>query len=110
MKKTAAALSASVAVAASLGLIAAPAAQAEEFDLCPSGMSGVVTDDTSCVFADNVRYSWYAQPGGIITAFSPKTQKTYVMQCSRTYVEGWSSAKRCVGVNDSGAGLIVVIS
>lgn len=73
-------------------------------------MSGVVTEDTSCAFADNVRYSWYAQPGAIITAFSPKTGKTYTMQCANTMTDVWPNAKRCVGVNDSGHGLIVIIS
>lgn len=90
--------------------ISAPPVSAEEFTLCPSGMSGVVTEDTSCAFADNVRYSWYAQPGTIITAFSPKTGKTYTMQCTSTMTYIWRNAKRCVGVNDSGAGLIVIIS
>lgn len=97
----------SVAVAASL--FAAPAA-ADEFTICPSGMSGVVTEDTSCAFADNVRYSWYAQPGTIITTFSPVTRKTYTMQCTATMTDVWPAAKRCVGVNDSGHGLIVIIS
>lgn len=90
--------------------IATPTASAEEFDICPSGLTGVVTDDTSCAFADNVRFSWYAQPGTIVTAFSPVTGKTYVMQCTRTNTDIWANAKRCVGVNDSGAGLIVIIS
>lgn len=107
MKKTAA-VSAALAVAASLGL--AIPAHAYEFDLCPSGLSGVVTDDTSCAFADNVRYSWYSQPGAVVTAFSPKTQRMYTMQCTGTNTDVWSHAKRCVGVNDFGAGLIVVIS
>ena len=108
MKKTAAALSATLAVGASVGL--ATPAHAYEFELCPSGLSGVVTNDTSCVFADSVRYSWYAQPGTVITAFSPKTQKMYTMQCTRTNTDIWSNPKRCVGVNDAGAGLIVIIS
>lgn len=107
--------SASAATAAfsaiAIGIAApAPRAHAEEFELCPSGLTGVVTDDTSCAFADNVRYSWYAQPGTIITAFSPKTQQMYTMQCTRTNTDIWADAKRCVGVNDSGAGLIVIIS
>ena len=58
---------------------AAPA-HADRFSVCPSGMSVVATEDTSCAFADNVRYSWYAQPGSIVTALSQVTQKTYTMQ------------------------------
>lgn len=97
-------------VAAAAGLVVAPTANADEFTICPSGMSGVATDDTSCAFADNVRYSWYAQPGTIITAFSPVTGDTYTMQCTSTLTNVWGEAKRCVGVNSSGAGLIVFIS
>lgn len=94
----------------SVGLIAAPAANAYEFELCPSGLTGVVTEDTSCAFADNVRFSWYAQPGTIVNAFSPVTGKMYTMHCVPTSTDTWPNAKRCVGVNDSGAGLIVIIS
>ena len=108
MKKIATALSTALVATASVGL-AAPA-HAYEFELCPSGLSGVVTDDTSCAFADSVRYSWYAQPGTVVTAVSPKTQRVYTMQCTGTNTDVWSHAKRCVGVNDFGAGLIVVIS
>ena len=100
-------LAATAGTALTVGV--APAA-ADTFTLCPSGMTGVVTEDTSCAFADNVRYSWYAQPGTIITAFSPKTGKTYKMQCTSTMTDVWPEAKRCVGVNDSGAGLIVIVS
>lgn len=99
-----------LAVIAAAATIGAPPASADEFTICPSGMTGVVTEDTSCAFADNVRYSWYAQPGAIITAFSPKTGKTYTMQCTNTMTDVWPNAKRCVGVNDSGHGLIVIIS
>lgn len=82
----------------------------DEFEVCPSGMTGVVTDDTSCAFADNVRYSWYAQPGLTITAFSPVTGQTYTMQCAPAMTDVWGPAKRCVGVNATGHGLIVYIS
>ncbi len=98
------------AALAAIGVEAAPPASADEFTVCPSGMSGVATEDTSCAFADNVRYSWYAQPGTIITAFSPVTGQTYTMQCTSTYTTFWPEAKRCVGVNSTGHGLIVFIS
>ena len=103
-------LAALVALAGAAAVVNATPANAEQFELCPSGMTGVVTEDTSCEFADNVRYSWYAQPGTIITAFSPKTGQTYTMQCTRTSTDIWPDAKRCVGVNATGHGLIVVIS
>mgnify|MGYP003558509275 CR=1 FL=1 len=41
---------------------------------------------------------------------SPKTGKTYTMQCTSTMTDVWPEAKRCVGVNDTGHGLIVIIS
>ncbi len=43
--------------------IAAPAASADEFIVCPSGMTGVASEDTSCAFADNVRSALLTQPG-----------------------------------------------
>jgi hypothetical protein len=99
------------AVIATGALLFGPApARAEVFTVCPSGMSGVSTDDTSCAFADNVRFSWYAQPGSIVTAYSPVTHQTYTMQCTSTSTTIWPEAKRCVGVNSFGAGLIVYVS
>lgn len=99
-----------VGAAIGVGIVCGPTAGADTFTVCPSGMSGFATDDTSCAFADNVRYSWYAQPGAIITAFSPVTGQTYKMQCTGTMTDVWGPAKRCVGVNAYGAGLIVYIS
>ncbi len=90
-------------------LLGAGAASADEFTVCPSGMSGVSTDDTSCGFADNVRWAWYSQPGTIVTAFSPVTHQAYTMQCTPTATTFWPIAKRCVGVNSYGVGLIVFI-
>lgn len=109
MKKTTIGGSAATVIACGAMLFVAAPAQADVFTVCPSGMSGVSTDDTSCAFADNVRYSWYAQPGTIITAYSPVTHQTYTMQCTYTSTTFWPEAKRCVGVNSSGAGLIVFV-
>lgn len=92
-----------------LGIVTAMPARADNFDVCPSGMSGVATDDTSCAFADNVRWAWYAQPGLIVTAYSPVTNRSYTMQCTWTTTNIWPHAKRCVGVNSYGVGLIVYI-
>jgi hypothetical protein len=94
-------------LAASL-LLASPAG-ADVFSVCPSGMSGVSTIDTSCAFADNVRWAWYSQSGSVVTAYSPVTSQTYTMQCAPATTTYWPEAKRCVGVNSSGAGLIVFV-
>ena len=76
MKKILAAAGLGAAVA--LGsLVGAGTASAENFTICPSGMSGVSTADTSCAFADNVRWAWYSQPGTIVTAYSPVTDLAY---------------------------------
>jgi hypothetical protein len=96
---------AAIATAVSL----APSASAETFDICPSGRSGVSTADTSCAFADNVRWAWYSQPGTIVTAYSPVTGLNYTMQCTPTATTFWYEAKRCVGVNSFGVGLIVFV-
>jgi hypothetical protein len=82
----------------------------EEFTVCPSGFSGVASADTSCAFADSVRRSWYSSPGNIIAAYSPVTHQTYMMECTPAATTVWPAAKRCVGVNTSGAVLIVYIA
>lgn len=96
-----------------LGLIiAAPSApaSAEVFSICPSGLTGVSTPDTSCPFADNVRHAWYAQPGTTVIAYSPVTDLFYTMQCQRWITDTWYNSKRCFGVNSYGAVLIVYIA
>ncbi len=108
MKKALAVAGLGAAVA--LGsLVGAGTANADNFNICPSGESGVSTADTSCAFADNVRWAWYGQPGTIVTAYSPVTHQSYAMQCTSTTTTYWYEAKRCVGVNAYGAGLIVFI-
>lgn len=81
----------------------------EGFRVCPSGVTGVVSDDTSCAFADNVRIAWYSSPGNIIRAYSPVSHLSYTMQCTQTMTTVWPEAKRCVGVNPHGVMLIVYI-
>ena len=109
MKKLLAAAGLGAAVA--LGsLVGAGTASAENFTVCPSGQSGVSTADTSCAFADSVRWAWYSQPGTIVTAYSPITHLAYTMQCTSTSTTFWYEAKRCVGVNGYGVGLIVFIN
>lgn len=103
----------SVAVLTAVGVLwLATEARAETFTTCPSGLSGVATTDTSCAFADNVRRSFYLQPSWTIITTSPVTGKFYTMQCSRTVTDvwEWDNPKRCVGVNDSGAVLVVYIA
>lgn len=103
-----AALAAAFAVAA-IG-VAAPAAHADEFSICPSGLTGVGTADTSCAFADNVHAAQLAQPGPVVRAFSPVTQQNYTMQCVDTVTQTWPKAMRCAGVNTYGVDLVVFIS
>lgn len=109
MKKTIISFSAASVTATGTLFFAAAPAYAEDFTVCPSGMSGVATEDTSCAFADNVRFAWYAQPGSIVSAYSPVTRQTYTMQCTPTMTTFWPEAKRCVGVNSFGVGLIVYV-
>lgn len=87
-------------------------ANAETFDICPSGVTGVASADTSCAFAEAVRTSFYWNPSWTIFAKSPVTGKFYTMQCSRTDTTGtgWSDSKRCYGINDAGVALIVFIA
>lgn len=101
-----------VAVLTVGALWAAQRAKAETFDVCPSGVSGIASFDTSCAFADSVRAAFYWQPSWTIFAKSPVTGKIYTMQCSRTDTSGtgWLDSKRCFGVNDAGAILIVYIA
>lgn len=82
----------------------------EDFTICPSGLSGVASEDTSCAFADNVRRSWYSGPGNLITAYSPITDQEYIMRCTAASTTAWPAAQRCVGVNPSGATLVVYIA
>ena len=96
------------AIAAAVSL--APSASAETFTVCPSGVSGVATADTSCAFADNVRRAWYGQPGTTVLAYSPVTGQTYSMTCGWMDTTYWYNAKRCVGVNTYGVGLVVYVS
>ncbi|AHJ86584.1 hypothetical protein Jolie2_34 [Mycobacterium phage Jolie2] len=93
-------------------LWAASHAKAESFDLCPSGRTGVASADTSCAFAENVRTSFYWNPQWTIVTTSPVTGKFYTMQCHRTDTSGtgWYDSKRCWGVNDAGAVLVVFIA
>jgi hypothetical protein len=92
-------------------LWASSRAGAETFVVCPSGLTGVASADTSCAFADNVRRSFYWQPSWTVVTTSPVTGKFYTMQCSRTYTDtSWTDPKRCFGVNDSGAVLVVYVA
>ncbi|WP_235009869.1 hypothetical protein [Mycobacterium sp. 3519A] len=79
----------------------------ENFKICPSGLSGVASDETSCAFADNVRLAWYAQPGQSVIAYSPVTHQSYLMTCTPATTN--AGAKRCSGVNAQGTILIVYI-
>lgn len=84
--------------------------EVEDFKLCPSGLSGVASAETSCAFADNVRRAWYSQPGSIITAYSPVTGRLYTMRCIAADTTAWPTSRRCTGTNPQGDPLIVYIS
>jgi hypothetical protein len=82
----------------------------ETIRVCPSGISGVVSADTSCAFADSVRSSWYGSSGSTIIAYSPVTDQRYVMQCGPAVTDAWPDAVRCAGENAHGAVLVVYFS
>ncbi|WP_141772515.1 hypothetical protein [Mycolicibacterium neoaurum] len=82
----------------------------EDFRLCPSGLTGVASAETSCAFADNVRQAWYSQPGSIITAYSPVTGRLYTMRCAGADTSAWTAAQRCTGTNPQGDPLVVYIN
>jgi hypothetical protein len=85
--------------------IGTPAANADEFTVCPSGMTGVATEDTSCGFAESVRAARIAQSETVVRALSPVTQQSYTMQCTTWATNTWPSAERCVGANSYGVAL-----
>lgn len=92
-------------------LWASQRAHAETFDNCPSGLTGVSTPDTSCAFADSVRAAFYHQIGWTVFAYSPVTGKFYTMQCGHAVTDnGWWAPKRCYGINETGAALVVYIA
>jgi hypothetical protein len=99
------------AVSGAVVMAAAPPAQAnwESFTVCPSGQTAVATPDTSCEFADTVRWAWYHQSGSTVFALSPKTGLVYTMQCAWTVTNVWVSSKHCFGINSYGAPLSVYI-
>ncbi|MGB0877568.1 MAG: hypothetical protein ACPGXI_10980 [Mycobacterium sp.] len=99
---------ASIIIGTSIGFAARADADIY-FTVCPSGRAGVATPDTSCAFADSVRQAWYSQPGRTIFAHSPVTGQMYTMQCDSTYTTVWVEAKRCYGLNSSGAPLVVYV-
>lgn len=83
----------------------------EPFTVCPSGLSGVSTPDTSCEFADNVRRAFYTEPGWTVFAYSPVTGQFYTMQCFVTVTtHWWPVPKRCFGINAYGELLVVYIA
>jgi len=101
---------AAIGIAALAVGIGTPAARADEFTLCPSGMTAIASEGTSCEFADSVRAARIAQPGTVVNAWSPVSQQSYTMQCTTWATNSWPTAERCVGANALGKALIVFIS
>lgn len=87
-----------------------PPSTVENFRICPSGLTGVATEDTSCAFADSVRSAWHSQPGTTIVAYSPVTHQSYLLTCFVNATNVWPGSKRCSGVNAQGTVLIVYIN
>ncbi|AON96906.1 hypothetical protein BI081_gp201 [Mycobacterium phage Tonenili] len=98
-----------LAAGLTLGLFGAAPASAEYMTNCPSGLSAVVTANTSCGFADNVFQAFYNQPGWDPVAYSPATGKVYRMHCTPAITTSWGEAKRCWGVGYGGDLLVVYI-
>lgn len=82
----------------------------EDITICPSGVSAVASEDTSCAFADNVRASWYSSRGSVVIAYSPVTGQEYRMLCAPAVTTHWPNAQRCSGENSFGATLTVYFS
>jgi hypothetical protein len=60
---------------------------------CGDGLS--VGPNTTCAFAENVRSAYDAEGPGSVTAYSPVTNRSYVMSCSA------GSPVECTGANDA---------
>ncbi len=60
---------------------------------CGDGLS--VGPNTTCAFAENVRSAYDAEGPGSVTAYSPVTNRSYVMSCSG------GSPVECTGANDA---------
>ena len=78
------------------------------FDVCPSGMDGVVAGTpTSCPFADNVRANYFRYGGPHVGAYSPVTGENYSMDCVDTnFIAHLSDGEThpgvlCTGGNDA---------
>lgn len=74
---------AGLAAGAALTGILAPQAHADgTFVMCPDGREGVIGDNTTCAFAENVRKTFYLQEmPRDFTTWSPVTGQAYQMDC-----------------------------
>ena len=115
--KTVARAAAALATAVGIGLTGAIAGEAPAkadfiFDICPSGMDGVVSGTpTSCPFADSVRRGYFTQRDTWVVAYSPVTGGVYTMDCSyNNFVATLSNGRSHPGVLCTGGiGAAVVI-
>ena len=112
MKKIVGGGIAAVAVATGIAVSPAGPANAEAtFDMCPSGLSGVVSGTpTSCPFADNVESAFFSSGGNHVVAYSPVTHLWYPMTCMPGYIAHFADgesrvATECFG----GIGAAVVV-
>lgn len=98
-------ITAAAALAAAVAL--SPPAAADNFIMCPSGTSGVLTNVTSCAFADNVARALHASGGPVVYAYSPVTGATYTMSCSGPIPTNFTNGAvvrgyQCNGGNNAG--------
>lgn len=99
-----------LAALAGLALAAAPTAHADYvFAVCPSGQSGIVTNVTSCPFADSVRRSYLSYPATYVAAYSPVTGQDYVMACNANTVVNVGGLGNRLGVRCDGGNNAVVV-
>jgi hypothetical protein len=109
MKKVLAAAGIGAALAA--GALVGPGTSHADFvfDICGSGVDGVVDGTpTSCPFADNVRVAYFQSGGGsFVEAYSPVTERLYAMDCgNRNFVARFSNGTShpsvlCTGGNNA---------
>lgn len=105
-----------LAVAAAVGALATVGTGYAKADIpfrtCPGDTVAIVAGSpTTCEFAYNVKWAYYAHPQTYIQAYSPVTGETYAMSCQTGYIatleNGWQKrGVLCLG--GRGAAVIVL--
>ena len=64
------------------------------FTMCQSGNQGVVGENTTCAFAENVQRAFYASGmANQFSAYSPATGERYDMNCAGLYSAHFTSGQ-----------------